>query len=115
MFPAFKKLRKIDPNAERPFRAPGGPLATSLIAYVPVAMLAVSAVFSMFYPLDDGSWHFDTMLVAGTVAAIVAGEIVVFTTRENPLGLRQTLANWLYNAARYVEGCPELAGEEPVK
>ncbi|MCL2856586.1 MAG: APC family permease [Oscillospiraceae bacterium] len=80
MFPAFKKLRRIDPNTERPFKAPGGRVMLNLITYVPLAMLTLSAIFSMVYPLYDGSWYFDTMLVAGTVVAIVVGEIIVFTT-----------------------------------
>jgi len=80
MFPAFKKLRKIDPDTERPFKAPGGKIAINLIAYVPVVLLALSAFFSMVYPLDDGTWHFDTLLLAGTVAAIVIGELIVYTT-----------------------------------
>ncbi|MCL2410784.1 MAG: APC family permease, partial [Treponema sp.] len=83
MFPAFKKLRKIDPDAERPFRAPGGQIMINLITYVPVVMLSLSAIFSMIYPLDDGSWYFDSMLVIGTVAAILVGEIIVFTTGKN--------------------------------
>ena len=80
MFPAFKKLRRIDPHAERPFKSPGGPIMINLITYVPLAMLALSAIFSMVYPLHDGTWYFDTMLVAGTVVAIVIGEVIVFAT-----------------------------------
>jgi len=80
MFPAYKKLRKIDPDAERPFRAPGGKIMTNLICWVPVVMLVLSAVFSMIYPIYDGSWYFDSILVIGTVSAILAGEIVVIWT-----------------------------------
>jgi len=80
MFPAFKKLRAIDPDAERPFKAPGGPLMISLIAYVPLVLLILSALFSMVYPLADGRWHVDVMIVAGTAAAVIAGEVIVFVT-----------------------------------
>jgi len=80
MFPAFKKLRKIDPDAERPFKAPGGKVMINFIAYVPLVLLVLSAVFSMVYPLDDGSWYFDSMLVIGTIAAVIVGEIIVFVT-----------------------------------
>jgi len=80
MFPAFKKLRRIDPNVERPFKAPGGPLMINLIAYVPLTLLIVSAIFSMVYPLADGTWYLDTMIVAGTIAAVIVGEIIVVTT-----------------------------------
>jgi len=80
MFPAFKKLRKIDPHTERPFKTPGGPIMISLIAYVPLVMLIVSAIFSVVYPLADGSWYFDSMIAVGTIAAVLVGEIIVLTT-----------------------------------
>jgi len=80
MFPAFKKLRRIDPDAERPFKAPGGKIAINLTTYVPLLMLTLSAIFSMIYPLEDGTWYFDSMLVIGTIAAIVVGEIIVVVT-----------------------------------
>jgi len=82
MFPAFKKLRKIDKETERPFRAPGSPFVISLIAYVPLFMLIVSAIFSVVYPLADGTWHFDSMIAIGTIAAVLAGEIIVFITER---------------------------------
>jgi len=80
MFPAFKKLRIIDPNAERPFKTPGGPLLISLIAYVPLVLLIASALFSIVYPLDNGTWYRDDMILIGTIAAVIAGELIVFTT-----------------------------------
>jgi len=82
MFPAFAKLRKIDPDTERPFKTPGGPLMIKLIAYVPLVMLIISAIFSKVYPLEDGTWHFDTMIVAGTIIAVIIGEVIVVTTRR---------------------------------
>ncbi|MCL2852556.1 MAG: APC family permease [Defluviitaleaceae bacterium] len=91
MFPAFKKLRRIDPDAERPFKVPGGAITLNLVAYVPVAMLALSAFFSMVYPLYDGSWYFDTMLVVGTVVAVIVGEVIVFATGRT-FGARTRLA-----------------------
>jgi len=80
MFPAFKKLREIDPDIERPFKTPGGPVMLSLIAYVPLVLLVVSAFFSMVYPAYDGVWQVDTMIVAGTIAAVAVGEVIVFTS-----------------------------------
>jgi len=82
MFPAFAKLRKIDPDTERPFKTPGGPLMIKLIAYVPLVMLVISAIFSMVYPLADGTWHFDIMIVVGTAAAVFIGEVIVIATRR---------------------------------
>lgn len=80
MFPAFKKLRRIDPNADRPYRVPGGPILINLYTYLPLVLLILAAVFCMVYPLEDGTWEFDTMLIIGTVVAIIAGEIVTYLT-----------------------------------
>ncbi|MCL2221782.1 MAG: APC family permease, partial [Oscillospiraceae bacterium] len=82
MFPAFAKLRKIDPDTERPFKTPGGPLMIKLIAYVPLVMLIISAIFSKVYPLEDGTWYFDAMIVAGTIIAVIIGEVIVITSRK---------------------------------
>ncbi len=80
MFPAFKKLRRIDPHTERPFRVPGGPLLINLITYVPLVLLVLAAVFCMVYPNGDGTWTFDSLLLIGTIAAVVVGEIITYLT-----------------------------------
>lgn len=83
MFPAFKKLRQIDPKAERPFKVPGGPVMLNLITYVPLVLLILAAVFCMVYPNGDGTWTFDWLLVTGTIVAVIAGEIVTRVTGKN--------------------------------
>ncbi|MDR0511877.1 MAG: amino acid permease [Treponema sp.] len=93
MFPAFKKLRNIDPNVDRPFKVPGGPVMINLIAYLPFVLLIAAAAFSMVYPLADGSWYFDSMLVFGTLAALFAGELIVFSTGPAAMRLKQSFAN----------------------
>ncbi|MDR0497067.1 MAG: APC family permease [Treponema sp.] len=80
MFPAFKKLRRIDPEAERPFKVPGGPGIINLFTYLPLVLLILAAVFCMIYPNGDGTWTFDKILVFGTIVAIIAGEIITYTT-----------------------------------
>jgi len=80
MFPAFKKLRNVDPNAERPYRVPGGPVLINLMVYVPVILLILAALFCMVYPDYEGGWIFDEMLIIGTICAIIAGEIVTYVT-----------------------------------
>ena len=93
MFPAFKKLRRIDPDTVRPFRIPGGPVVVNLIAYVPALLLLAAAVFSMIYPQGDGTWYFDSMLMIGTVAALLVGEAIVFATSPAAMRFRQAFEN----------------------
>jgi len=101
MFPAFKKLRQIEPHIERPFRVPGGPVMINLIAYVPLALLILAAAFSMVYPLADGSWYFDKMLVIGTVVAILIGEAIVIGTARPGMRLKQAYTNMPGAADQY--------------
>lgn len=46
VFPAFLALRQRFPDAERPFRVPGGGGFLKCLAYVPMALIALSIVFT---------------------------------------------------------------------
>lgn len=51
MFPAFLKLRDIDPHTERPFRVSGSPALLKVIAVVPMIMILISLAFIVI-PFD---------------------------------------------------------------
>jgi amino acid transporter len=48
MFPAWLKLRKTHPDTERPYKVPGGSGLNKLFAIVPVVILLVTLVLSLF-------------------------------------------------------------------
>lgn len=73
MMPAFAKLRRIDPDAPRPYRVPGGAVMTALITWVPTALLVLAALFFVWYP-----WDFD-LAVTGS---IVLGLVVTVAIQE---------------------------------
>lgn len=77
MFPSFLKLRKIDPNAERPFKINGGSTKLKLMSYVPMVLLLISVIFSII-PLstDPAELSEKIPLLVGTVIAIIIGEII---------------------------------------
>jgi amino acid transporter len=52
MMLAFGKLRRIDPDAPRPYRVPGGPAVTALVTWVPTVLLALAALFFVWNPWD---------------------------------------------------------------
>ena len=54
MFLAFLKLRKTDPNAERPYKVPGGKVMITLAAWVPFIILIAGVVFTLF---GDFTWE----------------------------------------------------------
>jgi amino acid transporter len=57
MFPAFLKLRKIDPDRERPYKVPGGNGVLKVCAYLPVVLLILSVLATCvplpFYPTAE--------------------------------------------------------------
>ena len=46
VFPAFLKLRRVDAKTPRPFRVPGSDAALRCIAYVPMALIIISIIFT---------------------------------------------------------------------
>ena len=78
MFPAFKKLRHIDPHTTRPYKAPGGKLAINFMTYSPMVMLLVSGVLVAVYPNVDGTWTYEPLMLIGTLVSVIIGEVVVY-------------------------------------
>lgn len=77
VFPAFLKLRKIDPDTERPFRVSGGPLKLRLMVVFPVLFLVMSIFFSCVpLSLDSQELAEKVPLTIGVIIAIVIGEII---------------------------------------
>ncbi|MDR2347907.1 MAG: APC family permease [Bifidobacteriaceae bacterium] len=83
LFPAFKRLRRIDPDAERPYRVKGGPVRLGLITWVPVVLLVLAVFFCIAWP-EEGGWVVDKTLLAGAICALVAGEIVTWVSGRAP-------------------------------
>jgi amino acid transporter len=87
MFPAFRKLRRIDPDVERPYKMPGGPAVLNLATWIPMGLLALSVFFCLAYPDDTQphGWFIDWTLIAGTAVAVLAGEIIAFQAGRMPM------------------------------
>lgn len=80
VFPAFLKLRKIDPNTERPFRVPGGKTLNKLFVIIPMVLLIVSIIFTAV-PMSFDSETLTAVLpiTIGAVVCILLGEILIIT------------------------------------
>jgi len=77
VFPAFLKLRQIDPDRERPFKIPGGEFRLRIIAYLPMVLLLIAIMFSVVpLELSAEELSFKIPLTVGTILAIIAGEIM---------------------------------------
>ena len=83
VFPAFLKLREVDPDAERPFRVPGGPGMRKALAYVPMALILISIFFTAI-PLstDAETLSYYLPITIGSIISIIIGEILIAVRRR---------------------------------
>lgn len=87
VFPAFLKLRAVDPDAERPFRVPGGPGMRKVLAYVPMALILISIFFTAV-PLsgDAETLSYYLPITIGSIISIIIGEILIAARRHRRHG-----------------------------
>lgn len=70
---AFYRLRGVDPDTARPFRAPGGGAGAFLLTALCVASLGGAILLFLYVPGDG--WQRETIL--GVAGAVILGEILV--------------------------------------
>ena len=83
IFPAFLKLRKSDPDTERPFRVSGGPVTLAMMAYIPMALILIS-IFFCAVPLSFDAETLTSVLpiTIGTVLCILIGEMLIISREK---------------------------------
>ena len=84
VFPAFLALRQRFPDAERPFRVPGGDGFLKCLAYVPMALIALSIVFTAV-PLSTDRETLATILpiTVGSIISVLLGELLIAVRRRH--------------------------------
>lgn len=77
IFPAFLKLRKVDPDAERPFKVPGGPLMLQVMTWVPFVLIVISVLFcAVPLSFDPETLAAVLPITIGAIICIVLGEVL---------------------------------------
>ena len=78
VFPAFLRLRRDDGKTPRPFRVPGSPALLQCIAYVPMALILISIVFTAV-PLSFDSETLSDFLpiTIGSLISVAIGEALI--------------------------------------
>ena len=71
MFPAFLKLREMDPNTPRPYKVPGSKGFLKVLAYLPFIQIIICLGFCVI-PLG-----FDPETLAGTLPITIGAAIIV--------------------------------------
>ena len=79
LFPAFLRLREIDPDTHRPFLVGGGRVRLWLMTYVPMLLVILAVVFAVV-PFSRAELSEKVPLLFGTVFAIAVGEIIAAGT-----------------------------------
>lgn len=85
VFPAFLKLRQIDPDRERPFRVSGGKAKLTLMVVLPMILLIISIILSCV-PLSNSPDELAKKipLTVGVVIAVILGEIISYRASKRP-------------------------------
>ncbi len=76
LFPAFIKLRKVDKDIERPYKAFGDSKFAVFFAIMPMIILIISIFFTLM-PLNRGELVEKLTLVIGTIIVLIIVEFVV--------------------------------------
>lgn len=78
VFPAFLKLRKIDPDAERPFKVPGSDGFLKILAWIPMILIIVAIIFTAVPLSFDAETLAGTLpITIGAILFIVIGEVMI--------------------------------------
>lgn len=78
VFPAFLKLRKIDPNIERPFKVNGSDGFLKALAVLPMIFIVISLIFTAVPLSFDAETLSSTLpITIGAVLFIVLGEVII--------------------------------------
>lgn len=83
IFPAFLKLRKTDPDRERPFKVSGGAVVQKILAIVPMLLIIISIFFTAIPLAFDSETLSATLpITIGSVIFLIIGEIVIALCRK---------------------------------
>ncbi|AND80164.1 APC family permease [Streptococcus pantholopis] len=78
VFPAFYKLRRIDPDHPRPFKVSGSQLLLKFLVVVPMLLIIISLIFTAL-PLsfDSSTLASQLPITIGSIIFILAGEAMI--------------------------------------
>ncbi|SHO44253.1 APC family permease [Anaerocolumna xylanovorans] len=84
IFPAFLKLRKVDPDTERPFKVSGNNAFLRVLAITPMVLIIIALVF-LALPLSFDAQALEGTLpiTIGSIVCIMIGEIIIRLNKKN--------------------------------
>lgn len=82
IFPAFLKLRKTD-KTERSYKVPGNTFVLNLITWVPLILLVLSVIFTLFIDFSLESILANSPLIVGVLISFLIQEILVSKVKND--------------------------------
>ena len=82
IFPAFLKLRKVD-NTERAYKVPGNKLVLNLMTWIPLVLLVLSVIFTLFIDFTLDSIMANLPLIVGVLVSVLIQEILVSKVKND--------------------------------
>jgi amino acid transporter len=86
LFPAFLKLRKIDPDRERPYRVPGGNGLAWVMVVLCMLFIIQAIVFFIWVPGEPIDWAYAAPVLIGVVITLVVGEFLLAAASKKKNG-----------------------------
>lgn len=85
VFPAFLKLRKIDPDRERPFKVSGNKFLLSVLTILPMILIIISIVFiAVPFSFEKEALIETLPITIGSIVFFIIGEILIRnSSKEN--------------------------------
>ena len=82
MFLAFLKLRKTEPNKERPYKVPGNETVIKLMAWIPFIILIAGVVFTIFGDFSVEYIQDNIPLIVGVILSFICEEVLFARIKE---------------------------------
>lgn len=97
VFPAFYKLRKIDPDTPRPFKVSGSDLFLKVLVALPMIMIVISLIFTAL-PLqfDAESLSQQLPITIGAIVFALVGEAIIWIKKSK----RRSAVSWRNESKR---------------
>lgn len=83
MFLAFLKLRRMDPDIERPYRVPGGHGTAVVFVGLCLAFM-LQAIVLFVFPPGEADWTYTGFILVGLVVTLGIGEWLVARAQRHP-------------------------------
>lgn len=88
VFPAFYKLRQIDPDTPRPFRVGGGDSFLKVLVALPMIMIVISLIFTALpLQLDPETLSQQLPITIGAVVFTIFGEGIIWVKKIKKEGV----------------------------